>query len=52
MSEIKTLREKMANIATEARKKLEEITDDVAEERAAEIEREFDALMEDQIRKD
>jgi len=47
MSEIKTLREKMANIATEARKKLEEINDDVVEERAAEIEREFDAMMED-----
>ena len=47
MSEIKTLREKMANIATEARKKLEEINDDVVEERAAEIEREFDAMMAD-----
>ena len=47
MSEIKTLREKMANIATEARSKLEEITDDIKEERAAEIEREFDAMMED-----
>ncbi len=45
MSEIKTLREKMANIATEARSKLNEITDDTAAERAVEIEGEFDAMM-------
>ncbi len=47
MSEIKTLREKMANIATEARAKLDEVKDDTPEERAAEIEREFDAMMAD-----
>ena len=42
MADIKTLRETMANIATEARSKLSEVTDDTPEERAAEIEREFD----------
>ena len=47
MADIKNLREKMANIATEARSKLSEITDDTPEERAAEIEREFDAMMAD-----
>ena len=45
MSEIKDLREQMAKIATEARAKLDEVTDDTPEERAAEIEREFDAMM-------
>lgn len=45
--DIKDLREKMANIATEARSKLNEITDDTPEERANEIEREFDAMMSD-----
>ncbi len=45
--ELKDLREKMANIATEARAKFNEITDDTPEERAAEIEREFDAMMAD-----
>lgn len=45
MADIKTLRETMANIATEARSKLSEVTDDTPEERAAEIEREFDAMM-------
>lgn len=45
--DIKDLRDKMANIATEARSKLNEITDDTPEERANEIEREFDAMMSD-----
>jgi len=47
MAEIKELREKMANIATEARFKLSEVTDTTTEARAAEIEREFDAMMAD-----
>ena len=44
---VKDLREQMANIATEARSKLNEVTDKTPEERAAEIEREFDAMMSD-----
>ena len=47
MSDIKTLREEMARIATEARAKLDEIKDDTPEERAAEIEAEFDRMMAD-----
>ena len=47
MADIKTLREQMARIATEARSKLDEVTDETPEERAAEIEREFDAAMAD-----
>jgi HK97 family phage major capsid protein len=47
MAEINELREKMANIATEARSKLSEVTDTTPEARAAEIEREFDAMMVD-----
>ena len=47
MADIKDLREKMANIATEARSKLSEVKDDTPEERASEIEREFDAMMAD-----
>ncbi len=47
MADIRELREKMANIATNARAKLEEITDKTDESRAAEIEREFDAMMAD-----
>lgn len=47
MADIKDLREKMAKLATEARSKLSEITDETPEERAAEIEREFDAMMAD-----
>lgn len=47
MAEIKELREKMANIATEARSKLSEVTDTTPEACAAEIEREFDAMMAD-----
>jgi HK97 family phage major capsid protein len=45
MSTIKELREQQARIATNARAKFDEITDDTTEERAAEIEREFDAMM-------
>ena len=44
---VKDLREQMANIATEARSKLDEVTDTTPEERAQEIEREFDAMMSD-----
>jgi HK97 family phage major capsid protein len=47
MADIKDLREKMAKIATEARAKLSEVTDATPEDRAAEIEREFDAMMAD-----
>ena len=47
MADIKTLREQMAKIATEARAKLDNVTDDTPEDRAAEIEREFDAMMAD-----
>ena len=47
MADVKDLREKMANIATEARSKLSEVTDKTPEDRAAEIEREFDAMMAD-----
>ena len=37
----------MAKIATEARSKLNEVTDEKPEEPAAEIEREFDVMMSD-----
>jgi HK97 family phage major capsid protein len=47
MADIKDLREKMAKIATEARAKLSEVTDSTPDDRAAEIEREFDAMMAD-----
>jgi len=47
MADIKDLREKMANIATEARAKLAELNDSTPEGRAAEVEREFDAMMAD-----
>lgn len=47
MATIKELREKQANIATLARSKFDEIKDDTPAERAAEIEREFDAMMAD-----
>lgn len=47
MTQIKELREQMARIATNARAKFEEITDKTPEDRAAEIEREFDAMMAD-----
>ncbi len=45
--QIKELREQQARIATNARSKFDEIKDDTSEERAAEIEREFDAMMSD-----
>lgn len=44
-AQLKELREQQAVIATNARAKLEEIKDDTPAERAAEIEREFDAMM-------
>lgn len=47
MADIKDLREKMANIATAARAKLAELNDSTPEDRAAEVEREFDAMMAD-----
>ncbi|WP_057465658.1 phage major capsid protein [Pseudovibrio sp. POLY-S9] len=47
MSKLKELREKMARIATNARAKLDEIKDDTTEERAAEVEAEFDTMMAD-----
>lgn len=43
--QIKDLREQQARIATNARAKLSEIVDGIPAERAAEIEREFDAMM-------
>ena len=45
MSTIKELREQQARIATNARAKFDEITDEMSEDRAGEIEREFDAMM-------
>ena len=45
MATIKELREQQARIATNARAKLDEIKDDTPADRAAEIEREFDAMM-------
>lgn len=50
MSRIKELLEQQARIATNARAKLDEITDDTPQERAAEIEAEFDAMMADHDR--
>ena len=47
LSFVKDLREQMAKIATEARSNLDQVTDNTPEERAAEIEREFDAMMSD-----
>lgn len=44
---VKDSREQMANIATEARSKLNEVTDETPKERVAEIEREFDVMMSD-----
>jgi HK97 family phage major capsid protein len=44
---LKELRSQMANIATLARAKFDEIKPDTPAERAAEIEREFDAMMAD-----
>lgn len=45
MATVKELREQQARIATNARAKFDEIKDDTPAERAAEIEREFDAMM-------
>jgi HK97 family phage major capsid protein len=45
MAEVKDLREKMAKLATEARAKMSEVSDKIDEARAAEVEREFDAMM-------
>jgi HK97 family phage major capsid protein len=47
MASIKELRAEQAKIATNARAKFDEITDKTDEARAAEIEREFDAMMAD-----
>lgn len=47
MSDLKALREQMGNILTEARAKIDQIKDDTPEERAGEIEREYDAMMGD-----
>lgn len=47
MSTVKELREQQARIATNARAKFDEIKNDTPAERAAEIEREFDAMMAD-----
>jgi HK97 family phage major capsid protein len=47
MSKITELREKQARIHTNARAKLDEITDSTPEDRATEINREFDAMMGD-----
>lgn len=47
LSFVKDLREQMAKIATEARAKLDEVTDAIPDERASEIEREFDTMMSD-----
>jgi HK97 family phage major capsid protein len=47
MSTIKELREQQARIATNARAKFNEITAATDEARAAEVEREFDAMMAD-----
>jgi len=47
MGTIQELREQQARIATNARAKFDEINDKTTEDRAAEIEREFDAMMAD-----
>ena len=47
MSTVKQLREEQARLATQARAKYDEINQDTPEARAAEIEREFDAVMAD-----
>ena len=45
--QLKELREQQARLATNARAKFDEIKDDTPEDRAAEIEREFDGMMAD-----
>lgn len=47
MTALRELREQQARIFTNARAKFDEIKDDTPAERAAEIEREFDAMMAD-----
>lgn len=47
MSTIKELQEQQARIFTNARAKLDEVTDKTPEDRAAEIEREHDAMMDE-----
>ncbi|MZR14232.1 phage major capsid protein [Maritimibacter sp. DP07] len=47
MSKIKELRERQARILENARAKRDEVTDETPEERAAEIDREFDRMMAD-----
>lgn len=47
MAELKELREKQARLVAQARSKFDEIKDDTPPERAAEIEREYDAIMVD-----
>lgn len=44
---LKEMREKMASLLAQARSKFDEIKDDTPEARAAEIEREYDAIMAD-----
>ena len=46
MSNIREMHEELAKIATQARAKLDEIADDTPEERTAEIEADFDKIME------
>ena len=45
MSNIREMHEEVAKLATQARAKLDEIVDDTPEERTAEIETEFDKIM-------
>lgn len=45
MDELKKLREQQAKLVADARSRLEEITDDTPEERASELESQFDAFM-------
>jgi len=47
MADLKDLREQMAKLATQARSKLDEVSDKTPEARASEIEVEFDAMMVD-----
>ena len=50
MANLKEMREKMAKLATNARAIIEEITDETPEDRAVELEREFDAMMQEHDR--
>ena len=51
MADLKTLQDEYAGLVNEARSKFDEIKDDTPEDRAAEIEREFDAMMADADKK-